>query len=730
MEFQHETRGIRLNTALGPTALGFRSMTMREGISQLFEIEVEALSETADVDFEALLGRNLTVALDTEAGEPRYFNAFVSRARLLGAVERVYGVRLTCAPWLWFLTLSQNCRIFADKNVRDIVSEVLDQHAMGDYEFRLDREYPTYEYYVQYNETDYDFISRVLEREGVAFYFEHENGSHRLVFVDSMSRYAPYAGYDTFRYEPAGHVSGIQEEAVMDWLPEKQVLTTRVALRDFNFETPKADLNADSNVSRQHAISEMEVFEYPGLYRNRSDGTTYAKTRVEALQSAYSLVRAGGTLRGVVSGCRFRLEDHPVDAFNSEYLVLSVEHRMTGAPFESGRESTESYECSFTAMPIEETFRPPRVTPWPRIRGPQTAMVVGTEGEEIDPDEYGRVKVRFHWSPGDSSCWIRVTQVWTGPNWGALSIPRIGEEVIVEFEDGDPDRPIITGRVYNANAMPPYDPPSEPTVTTFKTNSSKGGGGFNELRFDDKKGEENLFIHAQKDMDTWVRNTSRKNIGNERHVMVDKSQTKEVGEDSFETVGMSHYQDVGMECHSTVGLDAFESVGMTYHLDAGMDSLLTAQMNTVVNAGMTIHLKAGMMVVLDAGAGISLKSGGSFVTINPGGVFIQGPMVGINSGGGPLSGPGTKAGKATKPDEAKAAKTSKAGDVAEKAPKWTRRVSPTELDSNLASRALRNAQGGSAPFVDNAGGGGGATGGSGGSGGGGLGGGSGGGGSG
>ena len=458
MEFQQETRGVRLNTALGPTALGFRSMTMSEGVSRLFEIEVEALSGTADLDFDALLGRNLTVALDTAADEPRYFNAFVTRVRFLGAKGRNYGIGITCAPWLWFLTLSRNCRIFAEKNVREIVSEVLDQHSMGDYEFRLDRDYPVYEYCVQYNETDYDFVCRSLEREGISFYFEHENGSHRLVFVDSMSRYAPHAGYESFRFEPSGHVSDLQEEVVMGWLPEKQVLPTRVALRDYYFETPTADLNADAVVRRGHAVSEMEVFEYPGLYRTQSDGTAYAKTRVEALQMGYSLVRANGTLRGAVSGHRFRLEDHPVSALNDEYLILSVEHRLTSGAFETDDETAESYECSFTVMPTAETYRPPRRTAWPRIPGPQTAMVVGAEGEEIDPDKYARVKVRFHWSPGEPSCWVRVTQAWTGPNWGALSIPRVGEEVIVEFEDGDPDRPIITGRVYNGAAMPPYAP--------------------------------------------------------------------------------------------------------------------------------------------------------------------------------------------------------------------------------------------------------------------------------
>lgn len=705
-EFVQETRGVRLNTALGSGAFGLHTMTMSEGVSNLFHMEVEALSNTADVPFDDLLGSNVTVALDTMTEEPRFFNAFVSHVRFIGAIGRNYGIRLTCVPWFWFLTLSRNCRIFHDKDVQEVVTEVLDQHGLGDYQFRLDRSYPKYEYCVQYNETDFDFICRQLEREGITYYFEHENGSHRLVFVDAMSRHDAYQGYETYRYEPSGHVSALQEEAVHGWMPERQLLSTRVALRDYYFETPTADLNADSFVSRGHDVNQMEVYEYPGLYHQRTDGTQYAKTRVEEQQAGYALIRAGATLRGVVSGHRFRLEDHPVDAFNGEYLVLSVEHRLSSGVFETGDAASEGYECSFTAMPTSENFRPPRRTPWPRIPGPQTAMVVGKEGEEIDPDKYGRVKVRFHWSSGEPSCWIRVTQAWTGPNWGALNIPRIGEEVIVEFEDGNPDRPIITGRVYNGKAMPPYDPPEKREVTTFKTNSSKGGGGFNELRFDDKKGEENIFIHAQKDMDIRVRNTTRKNVGNESHVSVGKSHTAAIGEDSYLTVGKSHVEAVGEEWHSTVGLDAFQSVGMSYHLNAGMDSLLTAGMTTVVNSGMDIHLKAGLNVVIEGGMNVTLKAAsGDFITVGPAGVFIKGTMVMINSGGAPSPGPGTKASKATDPDKAKKAKTSKAGKVGEKPPSWARTVSATELDSNPATQPLRSGQQSGAPFVDRSGGG-------------------------
>ena len=403
------------------------------------------------------------------------------------------------------------------------------------------------------------------------------------------------------------------------------------SLNDFDFQNPKANLLVKSAVTRSNAVADMEVYDYPGVYVKINDGQNYARARIEEFQTDYEGLHALGNARGLAAGSLFELTGYPRQDQNREYLIVSATHSIVSNEYESASGEGNAYTCSFTAIPSKQPFRSLRTTPKPLVQGPQTAIVVGASGSEIYTDKFGRVKVRFHWdryAKGDetSSCWIRVAQIWAGAKWGAIHIPRVGQEVIVDFLEGDPDRPIITGRVYNNDNMPPYDLPANATQSGIKSRSSKGGGStdINELRFEDKKGSEMIFIQAQKDKELRVKNDLVEYVGNEAHLTVKK--------DQLESVEGTR--------HLTVKYDRNEKLGGTLSIDAGKDMQEKVGGKHALDAGQEIYLHAGMNVIIEAGTNISLKASGSFITIGPSGVDISGPMVNINSGGSAGSGSG------------------------------------------------------------------------------------------
>lgn len=680
---RQDTRQVRIKSALPENVLAFRSMRMSEGMSQLFEMQLELYSDEDGLEFDKVLGRNLTVALETEKGpEERYFNGFVTQFGFAGSHGRRFVYQAVASPWLWFLTRTETCRIFHESPADRIVSEVFRAHGFTDFEFRLSRAHPVYEYCVQYRESDFNFVSRLLEREGIHYHFEHRNGSHLLVLADSNSLLTEEPGYATIDYHAEDEFLRRRRECIHAWRPESRVQPTRVALSDYDFRKPAADLAASARIGRGHALGAFEVYDWPGAYRELAEGEDYARMRVEELQSQQTRMQAEATARGVKSGRLFTLAAHPVARFNAPHLIVSAIHHVASDDYESGADAEEQiYRCAFTAMPATEPFRPPRRTPKPLISGPQTAVVVGAEGEEIDPDEHGRVKVQFHWErAGSPSCRVRVSQAWAGAGWGAASIPRIGQEVIVEFEEGDPDRPIVTGRVYNAAQRAPYDPPARRNVTAFRTNTVKGVG-FNELSFDDTAGAEGIFVHAQFDFDRRVRNDARDRVGRDRHATVAR--------DAFEAVEANR--------HATVAVEERLTVGDSRHVRIGEDDLRAAGRDIVDLAGGRIHLKADGTAVVEAPGGVTLRSGGSFVTVSPVGVFIRGPVVLINSGGAALAGPGTRAAAAAKPAEPQ---ERTGGRKDPRARARSRAPTPEELDSHPVAAALRRAAQSGAPFCE------------------------------
>jgi len=712
MAITQATRNVAVSSPLGDDVLVLRRMTATEQLGRLFECELELLSEDSAVAFESMVGENMTVRVELPTGETRYFNGFVSAfSQASGtAAERHAAYRATLRPWLWFLTRTADCRIFQEKTAPDIIKEVFSDHGFSGYvEDALSGSYRTWPYCVQYRETDFNFVSRLMEQEGIYYFFKHENGKHTLVLCDSYSSHAPYPGYEEIPFYPPGEGQRRERDHIYDWLLSQEVQPGACALNDFNFETPKASLMAKGVIDRPHAQSQFEIYDYPGEYTDSGEGDTYARTRIEELHAEFEQVLGTGNAMGVATGSLFTLTNYPRDDQNREYLVSSTSLDVESDVFESGvADSGPEFACSFTALDASQPYRSERSTPKPVVQGPQTAIVVGKAGEEIWTDEYGRVKVQFHWdrygaADEDSSCWIRVAQLWAGKNWGAMYLPRIGQEVIVEFLEGDPDRPIITGRVYNDATKPPYELPGNATRSTVKSNSSKGGGGFNEIRLEDLKGEEQVFVHAEKNFDLRVKNDRHEFIGNDRHLMVkndrfDKiennahleittDRTEKVGGDEHLTVTGDRMTSIdandnltvasdwnaesGADTNLKAGANHNQKVGQKFSLDAGMDIHQKAGMNFAAEGGMAVHVKGGMTVVIEGGTQLSLKVGGNFIDINPGGVFIQGTLVMINSGGAAGAGggcsPTAPAAPAAPnaPDEAVEADTAEPGGVAE-----------------------------------------------------------------
>jgi type VI secretion system secreted protein VgrG len=625
MSVSQQDRIAAISTPLGEDVLVLSSFSTREELGRLFEYQVAMESEDHQVDFNAIVGENVTLALNLPNEEIRYFNGYVSRFGHAPIDGNLANYHATVVPWFWFLTRTSDCRIFQEKSIPDIIKEVFRDRGMSDFRDDLKGSYKTWEYCVQYRETDFNFISRLMEQEGIYYYFEHENGKHTLVLVDDVTAHQPFAGYDSITYRNQDQ-NQVEEEYVHSLNTVMAVQPGRYALNDFDFEKPKASLAAGSDITNQHAQSDYEIYDYPGEYKEFGDGENYAQVRIEELQVDHHEVEASAKALGIAVGYKFALEDHPRDDQNLDYLVTSCRYNVSAGEYHSGGASP-SYSCEFSAKKADIPFRLKRTTPKPLVNGPQTAFITGPSGEEIHTDEYGRVKCQFHWDrrgTGDdkSSCWIRVAQLWAGKKWGAIYLPRVGQEVIVEFLEGDPDRPIVTGRVYNGDCMPPYDLPANKTMSTIKSSSSKGSAGFNEIRFEDKKGEEQVFIHAEKNQDTRVKNNCYETIGNDRHLTVHNDQKEIVEHDREETVENDHKEKIGKDRHlKIVGKEA-KSIDGSQSLTVNGDVIEVFNSNHSEKVADDYYLKASN-IVIEASQNITIKVGKSYIAIDNTGIKIS-----------------------------------------------------------------------------------------------------------
>ena len=633
-----------LTTSLGGQLL-FQSMDAQEELGKLFEFDVQALADSASIAPEDLLGKPASVMVELADGSKRHFHGLVCAMGTEGGHRHLYTYRLVLRPWLWLLTRRSDTRIFQDLTVQDILKKVFEPFS-PDYTFQLSGTLPKYEYCVQYRETDFNFVSRLMEQEGLYYYFEHQADKHTMVIVNSASAHKPNPVQDTFEFRES--VAGqLDLEAITQWRSSKEIQTGQVVLRDFDFTAPTVIPQVSTKATRTNASTKLEVYDYPGRFEKEADGERYSQLRIEELQARYSRIDGAGAVRGLACGYRFELQSHPRAEQNQVYLLISTRLRVAYSGYESGDGET-SCQCEFTATEGSEVFRPRRDTPKPTVAGLHTALVVGPPGNEIHTDEHGRVKVQFHWDrlgkmDDKSSCWVRVSSPWAGQAWGGISLPRIGQEVVVDFLEGDPDRPLITGRVYNGEQVPPYKLPDHATVSTHKSRSSKDGeaANFNELRFEDDKGSEYVWFQAEKDYHQLVKNDATLLVKGKQDRVVNKDLTEQIdgtvkvkiGKDSVNEVLGKHSLKV------TEDMMAESSASISQKSGTKMDIKVGADMG--VDAAMNVHIKAGINVVIEAGVMITLKAGASSVVIGPAGVSIVGtPMVMINSGGSAGSGGG------------------------------------------------------------------------------------------
>lgn len=745
-QWTQEWKLLTVASPLGEDVFLLQRLSGREAISELFRFELDLISQDHCIDFDSMIGQSITVGIRLADGaKQRYINGLVSRFVQLPPEGRLARYSAEIVPRMWFLTRASDCRIYQQATAVEIIEDVFRRFGLTDFENQLKKTYHKREYCVQYRETACQFVMRLMEEEGIWFFHRHENGRHYLVLADSPSAVKPCPNADTVRFEHDVERVNRDEEVVYFWRFEHELRPGRYSHGDFNFMDPLFPLmtSVESSID-QGGNKSYEIYDYPGSYTSLNEGESLVRVRMEEEERQHHSAGGTASVRTFCPGFKFTLTDHPRADQNDTYLITAVEHECTDTGYYSGiGSSTEaSYENVFTCIPASVPYRPLRVTPKPHMRGTQTAIVTGPSGEEIYTDKHGRVKVQFHWDrlgkyDDSSSCWIRVAQPWAGSGWGAMWIPRIGQEVIVDFLEGDPDRPIITGSVYNGVQVPPYELPAKQTISTFKSNTSKDGQGFNEIRFEDARDKEQLFIHAQRDQDNRTLNDYRRWVGHDSHLIVKNDRFEQVENQEHRTVFKEHYEQFQSSAHKTIEGKRIELVkGEDHHkVDSGRvtkisgdedidiggalvlktgasesrkiggDSQSKIGMKYAVDSGMEIHLKAGMKVVIEAGMQVTLKGAGGFVDVGPAGVTIQGNMVLINSGGAAGTGSGSSPATPKSPDRPEKPQEPQEADTAaggkSSVVKVTRQP-PPELPPVLSPKAatLKNAAASGQPFCD------------------------------
>ena len=611
-----------VNTPLGTDKLLLRSFSGEERISGLFRFELEMRSEDPGIDFSQIVGKSATITLHLSDDGKRYLNGLVASFAYAGTVHQpgadqgfaIYHAELV--PWFWILTQEVDSRIFQNKSVPDIAEQLFSDMGFSDYKKSLTGTYDPREYCVQYQETAFAFLSRLFEDEGIFYYFEHTDGKHTLVLADDSTAAAACPSGGTLSYG-AGK-TWVQQEVVTRCRLEERVIPGKYAMDDFNFETPSTDLitSVDSTVALDGA--KRRIYEYPGGFLKKDKGDARSKLRIEGQEAPAKLLFCDSNSRTVVSGYKVTLSGHSRTDVNADWVISRVVH--SGEP--------DHYGNSFEAFPKTVPYRPPRTTGKPIIPGTQTAIVTGKSGEEIWTDKYGRVKVQFHWdqlgkNDENSSCWIRVAHGWAGKSWGQIFLPRIGQEVVVSFLEGDPDRPLITGSVYNAEQTVPYTLPDEQTKSTVKSNSSKGGGGSNEIRFEDKKDSEEIYVHGQKDVNIVIENNRTKKVLNDETINIKNNRTATI-EEKDETLTVSKGNrtikvSTGNETHEVAGTRSVKVTKAETHDDEDAfthtvkkDYKLTVSGDLTIDVTGAVTIKAGKGMTLSAGQAFEASAGTSF----------------------------------------------------------------------------------------------------------------------
>ena len=630
-----ENRWMILESPLGPDKFFVRSMSGTEGLSRLFQFDLDLLSSDEKVDLDKIVGKNVTLKVLLKGGKRAFLNGIVSRLRQSESTTAgMQAYRAQVVPWTWLLTREIDSRIFQGMTVPDIIQKVIkDSGIAADTTFKLKGTYAAREYCVQYRESDFNFISRLMEEEGIFYFFDHGDGKHSMVLGDRPDVHPLCPQESEFELvHSSSSGNGSPANKIQSFEIERAVASGVYCSGDYNFQTPTKELQVKTK-----GKDPAEIYEFPGCFDNRSVGEQLARIRLEEQEWQRRTAIGTADCRSLRSGHRFKLKKSHHDG---EFLLLEVRHQATqevplGAVIENGH--GEGYHVDFTGLEAGTPFRPPRQTPAPRIHGTQTAVVVGKAGEEIWTDKYGRVKVQFFWDrigkrDENSSCWIRCAYGVSGKGWGQLFIPRIGQEVLVAFLEGDPNRPIIIAGVYNDEQMPPYSLPADQTKSTIKSRSSKGGGpaNFNEIRFEDKLGSEELYVHAEKNYTQVTEHDRAETVGNDRSLQVARNKSESVGSNQTISVGGTKTETVALASAETIGLAKALTIGGAFQVSVG------AAMNETV-AGFKSE-EVGAYRLEAVAAAKTTKVGDNFtVTVDKKYALEGRDQVEIKSGAGSLS---------------------------------------------------------------------------------------------
>ncbi|MCE8438764.1 type VI secretion system Vgr family protein [Rhodovulum sulfidophilum] len=605
--FRQDARMGRISTMLGQDVLVLRRFEGTDHLNALFDYSADCLAATADVDFDRLIGTHATITLTTKEGA-RPFDGIVTEARWLGSGDNGHRYRLRLRPWAFLASLRRNQRIFHNKTVVEILTELLSAYAdAGALTVELANDYPELEYTVQYRESDLAFACRMMERHGISYHFRHADGGHEMVLTDQVE------AHDSIGARPFRPAEGHHQEEVSHfraWRPARRITTGAIRLTDYNFKTPVAAMESDHLGDAAYEQGQIESFDWPGDYLDQGRGRVVAELRAAGERGQDRRFEAEGDIVALGAGFRVTLSGDPVPGTGGEYMCLSARHSYTADNYGSGGSDDgdgRAYDGQYVLMPVEAPLLPEQKTARADVRGPQTATVVG-EGE-IDCDEYGRILVRFHWDLDEAwSMRCRVSQSWAGAGWGGMVIPRIGMEVVVEFLDGDPDKPLVTGCVYNGRNPVPYDLPANKTVSTFKSDTHQGAG-YNEFRFEDEKDREEVFMHAQKDHNTIIENDESHSIGHDRSKSVGNDQSEAIGHDKTISVGNDHRETIGQDMYYTVGRNQQEDYGKDHIHRVGNIHKQSVWADHLYEVGRNYQGEVAGKYVLDVGTSITNNTG-------------------------------------------------------------------------------------------------------------------------
>ena len=667
-----ENRPITIEGDYKARDLMLKCALVEEGLSTLTRTTIEFLSKDKALDLKDVVGYAMNVSVTTADEAQRKFLGTVISAEFLGLYQGYGHFTAEVRPWPWFLTLRHDNRIFQEMSVVDILKKVFADAQFTDYEIKASGSYAKRTYCVQYRESDFAFISRLMEEEGLYYFFTHDGSREKMVIADGIGAHRPAPGGPSFDFSYREESFRRQSDHIFEWTAAEAVTPGKVSVTDWNFETPSTDLMKIKSIPKgSHSKTGMEIYDYPGNYRLPDTGEGFGRVAIEAQAVQHQRWTGVGNVRTLGAGQVFQLKGHPRTSDNSEFLLTRATHYIqvenefeesdTGSVSSRAmrfEDSQDAYRIVFDGIPKAVQFRAPKVTPWPSISGLHTAIVVGPAGEEIHTDKYGRIKVKFHWDrigkkDEKASCWVRTVMPWTGKNWGMIAIPRIGQEVVIQFEEGNPDRPVCTGMLYNAETMPPYALPENMTQSGVKTRSTKKGGdaNFNELVFEDKLGEEFIRFHAEKNYFQTVENDAVIEIGLEKKKQGDltqtihrhKTETLKTGDMTFKVeqgnetrfIKVDKTEEIGRHNKQTIdgNSDIEIKQNLTEKVTGNHKAEVTGSHDVKVTGSQTNKVTGTIIeesiggITIKSPAKITLEVGGSKIEMTPAGVTIKGLLI-------------------------------------------------------------------------------------------------------